>query len=473
MRSRTRRTRRPLGASAARLREKAWGALAVAALLLGGTTANAGAATAGAEEPLPVSVGFSPERMDVRAGEFHELFPYLEVPGPEPEPDPETGAVPPVHDGPYTLTFDATGLDGVASVDLPCGDGPVTTCSYDRMYWPDFPVAVLSLLIDPDAAAGVTGVLTVTGQGEGLAFTSRPLTVRVLAPEPQEPAYQERVLSAPPGFRAGDVFPAPLGFRNEGADGRGAILRVTGTRGLSFARAHDNCWYAEDTDGPPAGQGVEAVCVLPGVFEAGAPYELTEPFAVIARAFALHDTLAYTVVEGGAARAEEMTAGGEYRQGTGAPLTVRRAATAPAAGYADDVALVLPDSGVLALAATGDSARGGIGRTVTVEAGLRNAGPAWYSGAGGGEELALVFHAPEGSTVTGVPDSCAPVGDGVFRCVPGALAENSRRTFPFRLRIDRMVHDATGAVTLTGDLSHDAHPADDIAAVVLNAVGRP
>ncbi|WP_448318747.1 hypothetical protein [Streptomyces sp. CO7] len=450
--------------------------MAVAALLLGGTTAHAQAATAatvGAEEPLPVSVGFSPERMDVRAGEFHELFPYLEVPGSEPEPDPETGAVPPVHDGPYTLTFDATGLDGVASVDLPCGDGPVTTCSYDRMYWPDFPVAALSLRIDEDAAAGATGVLTVTGQGEGLVFTSRPLTVTVLAPEHQEPAYQERVLSEPPGFRAGEVFPAPLGFRNAGADGQGAVLRVTGTRGLSFARDHDNCWYAESTDGPPAGQGAEAVCVLPGVFEAGERYELTEPFAVTARDFALHDTLAYTVVGGGPARAGELMAGREYQQGTGAPLTVRRAATAPAEGYADDDALVLPDTGVLSLAATGDTARGGIGRTVTVEAGLRNAGPAWYSGAGGGEPLALVFRAPEGSTVTGAPDSCTPDGDGGYRCEPGAVAEHTHRSYVFRLRIDRMVHDATGTVTLTGDLSHDADPADDTAAVVLNPVGRP
>jgi hypothetical protein len=186
MRSRTRRTGRLPEASAARLRRRALGVTAVAALLLGGTTANArAAASATADaEPMPVSVAFSPQHLDVRAGEFHELFPYLELPGSEPDPDPETGAVPPVHEGPYTLTFDATGLDGVASVDLPCGDGPVTTCSYDDLYWSDFPIDVLSLSVDPDAPAGATGALTVTGQGEGLAFSSTPLTLRVLAPPP-------------------------------------------------------------------------------------------------------------------------------------------------------------------------------------------------------------------------------------------------------------------------------------------------
>ncbi|MER5475597.1 hypothetical protein ABT026_01230 [Streptomyces sp. NPDC002734] len=451
--------------------------MAVAALLLGGTTANAGAATTGAatngaEEPLPVSVGFSPERMDVRAGEFHELFPYLEVPGSEPEPDPETGAVPPVHDGPYTLTFDATGLDGVASVDLPCGDGPVTTCVYDRMYWPDFPIDILTLKVDPEAAPGATGVLTVTGEGEGLAFTSRPLTVRVVAPE-----YQERVLAEPEGFRAGDVLSAPLGFRTgNGLAGHGAVLRVSGTRGLALARDHENCWYAEKTDGPLPGQGSDAVCVLPQYFEAGVGYELAEPFEVAARDFALDDTLAYSFEEGGAGRAQELMAGREFRQGAGAPLTVRRAAAQPSGGYADDVTLTLPSTGAYDLELTGDRARVVAGRTATVEVGFGNAGPAWYSGLAdgddGGEPLSLVLEAPEGATVTAAPEGCAADGAGAYRCVLGAVAEDDHRTYAFTLRVDRKVHGATAAVTLTGDLSHDADHADDTAAVVLNPVGR-
>ncbi|NYV74369.1 hypothetical protein [Streptomyces sp. UH6] len=200
---RRRRGRRVRAGRGAR-RRGALGLLAVTALLLGGTTGTARAATT---DPWPVSVGFSPQQLDVRPGQWVEVFPFLEVPVSEPEPDPETGVVPPVHDGPYTLTFDASGLDGITSVDLSCGDGPVTTCAYDRMYWPDGPVDVLTLRVDPEAVPGATGTFILTGQGEGLAFTSFPLTVRVVAPG--APEYQERVLTEPAGSAPVTSFGRP------------------------------------------------------------------------------------------------------------------------------------------------------------------------------------------------------------------------------------------------------------------------
>lgn len=430
-----------------------------AALLTAGTAGPAGAADGEPADAAPIPVAITgPDTYDLPLdADPAEGEPQLRIglrgPGEDPEPDGD-GIIWPLHHGEYTVTIDATGLEGVADVELPCdAEGLVAVCTEWELYAGESYNRDWGIGLTPAAGseAGATGTITVTGRGEGLEFTGHSVDVRVGGPE-----FRTRRLTEPEGFAAGDTFRAPLGFYNVGGlPADGAVLRFSGTRGLSFPQEFRNCEYAVENEGSPWERRT-ALCTFEGTFEAGTAYRVATPVKVRTADFALQDAFSYGFTTLGAGEADRLRASGEYRRGKGGKLALRAVRDADPADYVRYAELDLPTANTYDLDLTGDSAHGGAGETVAVDVTLENHGPAWLALLrSGGEPVTFTVEAPEGATFTEVPEDCHPrysdegTRTGDYRCMAFTpLLESDRRDFAFELRIDEAVEGARGRVHL-------------------------
>ena len=395
----------------------------------------------------------------------------LNAPG---EPFEGDGIIPTVFTGEYTIRIDATELAGVADVELPCdADGLVAVCSGYELYAGQTynKVGKIRLDVGHDSEAGDAGSIKVTGEGAGLEFT--PLTVDVLVGGAE---FLNRELSVPDDLRAGGTYEAPVGLRNAGGLGaEGAVLRFHGSRGVSFPDSYGNCSYAEVTTGPLLRQGTDAICTFPDPIDAGEAYALAEPLKVETADFALHDVFTYAFSAVGPDGTAALRAAKDYRPGTGADLTLKKVSGADPADYTRYVDVDLPLKNTYDLELTGASLDAGAGDTVTAELGFRNNGPAWLSSQrSGGEPIGFTVAVPEGATVTRAPERCGEntIAEGVrgyFCWVSTPLLEDAEFTFPFELRVDRVVEGAKGKVALPEwDNPFDSDHANNSAWIVLN-----
>ncbi|MFI9153821.1 hypothetical protein [Streptomyces sp. NPDC053367] len=454
---------------------------ALALVVLAGT-AFAGPAQA-QEEPLPVSVtGPDSVSLSLHPEPDEPAEPQVELglraPG-EPVPD-ENGVIWPVHTGVYTVTVDASALAGVAAVDFSalggCSvQGLVATCHGSEIYaGGDYNrLGGVRLDVTDESTAGDVGSIEVTAEGEGLAFTGHTVDVLVGGPE-----LRMRQLAEPDGFRAGDTFQAPLGFRNAGGlGGDGVVLRVSGSRGLSFPGTFGNCWYdprdPEDLLGRSA-----ALCVLDGPFAGETAYGLSTPFPVATAGFALQDALSYSFSAMPAAQAKEFLAQGDYQPGDGPELRLVPLPEADPAGYTRWAELDLPTGNTFDLDLTGERLRARKGDTVSVDVGFANHGPAWLALLrSGGEPVTFWVDLPAGTTATTVPEGCRAAGwegaEGDYLCfLSTPILEDDSRTFTFGLRVDEVIRNATGRAFFSYTMPNEGDPANDSGEIVLNPTGR-
>lgn len=449
------------------------GLLAAASLLAFGAGTSAHAA-----DPLPVTITGQDHvalALDGPAPEEPQVTLHLKTPGDEVD----EGEVPVVHRGDYSIRIDASELAGVASARLPdCpaqdGDPLIVVCSGSELYQGEWPnrVGDIRLTAGDDSAAGDFGTIHVTGEGAGLAFT--PLDIDVLVGGAR---YLNHRVHEPAGFQPGDTFAAPIGFRNTGGiAGHGAVLRIHGSRGLSFPDSYGNCSYQVVDDGPLLDRGTEALCTFDGTFEPGSAYETSEPLKVKAADFALLDVFTYGFSAVSPQQARELLASGDYTPGTGPDLTLRPATGTSPGDYAQYVDIDLPTHGPSDFALTGDSLKGAAGDTVTAKVGFRN-GPTWVSALrSGGEPLHYEVQAPEGATLVGTPSGCFHVdelpetgGAGYVCPIPTPILEDASATYSFTLRIDKVVPDAKGKLYLPTFYSGETDTANNTAWLVLNA----
>lgn len=356
----------------------------VLAALVG--TALAGPAHA-QEEPLPVSIT-GPDSVNLslhpEAGGPGE--PQIELglraPG-EPVPD-EDGVIWPIHTGEYTVTVDASSLAGVAAVDFSqlggwqgCSvDGLVATCSdYEIYAGQDYnDLGGIRLDVTDESAAGDFGAIRITAAGEDLAFTGHTVDVLVGGPE-----LLMKQLTEPEGFQAGDTFQAPLGFRNVGGlGGDGIVLRISGSRGLSFPSTFSNCWYEPRDPDDVLGRST-ALCIFDSEFTGEASYGLSAPFPIETAGFALYDTMSYSFSAVPAEQARELLTEGDYQAGDGPALELARVPDADPADYTRYAEMDFPTANTFDLDLTGERLRARKGSTVSVDIGFANHGPAWLA----------------------------------------------------------------------------------------------
>ncbi|MEI7033061.1 peptidase [Streptomyces pratensis] len=405
--------------------------------------------------------------------------------------------------GYYTLTFDLSGVAGVADVRV---DGEATSADCETTgtklvcedwgLWPGLQgVADLVATAAKGSEDGDSGTITVTGEAEGVTFT--PFTTRLTVGGPdlvmeQLPFDQE--------LNPGDRQQAPITFHNRGSRAAdGVLLTLMYSRGLDIPQRYSNCEYTEDGTAEPDFGSTTVLCSVEGSFEPGATYTLASPLTIEATTRAFYDTFLYRVHEDSAAQRTAQRAGAPVERGTGGVLKaveVKKKSGAAArsldlAPYDNQQDVDFRTKNTADFVAYGDQAAGAEGSTVKVDIGFRNEGPAWIGYIRSGEDVAAVdFTVPQGTSVTAKPDRCRAVtAEGGYRedqespapryVCPTSMSvrDGGGLDLPFELRIDASSIGATGEVVVRDTwvqkpaLPFDPKPANNTALVILNAEG--
>ncbi|MEV8003921.1 peptidase [Streptomyces parvus] len=475
---------------------RAAGSLAAAGLLAAASLAGAAAPAQAADTPV-FTLGGPAETA---------LHPYPESGKPKsstvgislnnPSEDEENGGF----GGYFTLTFDLSGVAGVADVEFEGEGNPdcevtgTKAVCEDWGIWPGLQDAVDLVVTAADGSEnGDTGTIKVTGEADGATFT--PFTTRLTVGGPD--LVMER-LPFKTELTPGEKQQAPITFANRGTrDADGVLLTLRYSRGLDIPQRYSNCEYTVDDPGEPDFGSTTALCAVEGAFEAGATYTLATPLTLEATERAYYDTFLYRIEEDSAAQRTAQRAGAAFERGTGGVLKAVPAKKGPAARSADldpydnqqDVDFRTKNTADFV--AYGDDVAGAEGSFVKADIGFRNEGPAWIGHIRSGEDVATVdFTVPRGASVTSKPERCRAVtADGKYRedqtspapryvCNTSmTVRDGSGLDLPFELRVDKAMVGASGAVTVRNTwlqnpkLPFDPKPGNNTAYLVLNGEG--
>ncbi|WP_069756498.1 peptidase [Streptomyces sp. EN16] len=479
---------------------RAVGSLAAAGLLAAVPLAGAAAPARAADVPVfalggPAETGLNPYP---ESGEPRHSTLGFTIDNPS--QDEENGG----YEGDFTLTFDLSGIDGIADVAFD-GESGGADCEVtgtkavceDWGIWPGNQRAADLLVTAAEGSrAGDTGTIRVTGEAEGATFT--PFTTRLTVGGPDLVMHR---LPFDQELDPGDEQQAPITFTNRGSrDADGVLLTLMYSRGLDIPQRYANCEYTVDDPGVPGIGWTTALCSVEGAFEAGGTYTLATPLTIEATTRAYYDTFVYRIHEDGAAQRAAQRAGAPFARGEGPVLKAVPVKASQQGATARGSDLNPGDNQQEAdfrtkntadFVAYGDQASGAAGTTVRADIGFRNEGPAWIGNIRSGEDVATVdFTVPQGASVIAKPDRCRAVtADGKYRedqksPAPRYVCDTSMTVrdgagldLPFELRIDKAVIGASGEVTVRSTwpqnpaLPFDPKPANNTAYLVLNGEG--
>ncbi|MFF8271092.1 peptidase [Streptomyces sp. NPDC016562] len=370
-----------------------------------------------------------------------------------------------------TFTIDLSPLKGVADVKLAQRQGSdctltatAVTCQRGGLWAGETTVVDLDLTAAKDGKAGASADLTVTGTTQGATFKAATTKVRVGGPDlVLEPARLKAEQ------KPGDQQNLPVVFANEGTEAvQGVVLELRTTHGIGLVERYENCSYSEDRgDGQPWNTGWSTVqCLLDGTYAPGTVYEVSGALTLKAAPHAFMDGLTYAVY---AAGDQPKSVRQLKKPAAGAKLAATaRAAKASARSVDLDPWNNLQEfdfatRNTADLVATATSPKGKEGETVRAEFGFRNNGPAWVAYLRSGEAVARTdIVIPAGTKVTKVPTGCEAVNaDGSRReqalgapryfCSTGhVVGEKEAFSYPFELKIDKLVRGAMGFVSVGG-----------------------
>ncbi|HEX8630901.1 MAG TPA: LPXTG cell wall anchor domain-containing protein [Catenuloplanes sp.] len=342
------------------------------------------------------------------------------------------------------------------------------------------------------AVRGASGVgqLRTTFSASGYQSASYTSEVRVGAGVDLS-AGPERKASAAPG----GAFTSPLEVRNAGSTvADGAVAVFIADHAIRAGKRHSNCLYHQDR---------LISCSFASTLAAGASY--TAPVA--------HRLGKDTYAPGGAyAEIIWMTPADfkDYRAylgrmglpigapGAGDTLTLTRSGAARAAAVPqtdinednDSSGLEVTVAGRQGadLAAIGDTATAKVGDVVTATVGFVNNGPASIDASRSGGPITRVkVDIPAGTTAVEIPAGCYAMKDGevdvdredqpgasAYLCYSDSFAKvGESETVDFRLRVDKVTANATGAVMVNvpcqcEGFDEDLNRSNDTAKIVIN-----
>ncbi|MET9851711.1 peptidase [Streptomyces sp. NPDC006450] len=397
-----------------------------------------------------------------------------------------------------TYTIDLSALKGVADValdkeqDYGCTLAGTKVICEDWGIWHGSSVVSLDLTAAKGSKLGTVVDLTMTGAAEGATF--KPATTKVKVGGP-DLVMEKAALKAK--LNPGQTQPLPIVFGNTGTESvDGVALELNTTHGMGLVEQYDNCAYSEDDSaGQPwnVGWGT-TVCTFDNVVKPGEVYEIAGALTLRAAPHAFIEGLVYGVHEAGS-QPKPTQKLSTPRTGKKLGLKVRAAKAAPSAADLDpwnnrhefDFSV----KNTADLVASGTSLKGKAGETVKAELGFRNEGPAWIAYLRSGEDVAMAdIVIPAGAKVTKVPEPCRAVtasgdypeqqlGAPRYLCrTSHVIGEKEKFAFPFELKIEKVVAEATGSVTVgawspigTTPASWDPAHANNKAAFVINGKG--
>ncbi|MEV6192679.1 LPXTG cell wall anchor domain-containing protein [Streptomyces sp. NPDC051920] len=321
------------------------------------------------------------------------------------------------------------------------------------------------------------------------ALTSLALAAAPASADGTRPGLVLGPQSAVDGVRPGDSFELPGTFANKGSKPIAKVwLSYDFSRGLTHQELPSNCERPRreypgapavpaDEDGLPGESGV--VCEFDQTVEAGAVYapEKTLSLDVLAPALYEHAHVMvgnYDPREDGSADA--------YVPGTGPAVKLvelppdtpvgdgHRPSSEDEYFQADRATVPVTAVNTADFQVTArQTARAG--KSVTLEVGFTNAGPAWVNG--DGPATSILVQMPAGTTVTRTARFCKQTGSGSYSCVPHDyyfVNENTTDTYTFTVRVDKTVPGARGSVALEAkERPFDRNKKNDTAAILLDA----
>ncbi|MDG4823262.1 LPXTG cell wall anchor domain-containing protein [Asanoa sp. WMMD1127] len=333
-----------------------------------------------------------------------------------------------------------------------------------------------------DAKPGDEGSITFTVEAGGAkAFGKTVVTVA----EPSDLAVAETVTV--PGLPGG-VAHANQPLANIGQSTvEGTVLLLQPEYRTLYDGNFENCTsYAE----------YFAVCTFDEPLAPGTNYRLSEdlPFRVdkAARTGAVFHSFAVWLTEAEWALIEDawITDDVDPKPGTGDPLRLEKVANSQRVPQVDvdgynnfsSIDIKVGGDNRADLAAVGATAAGAAGATVAVQPSVKNLGPAALELLAN-EHIDPVIRItiPEGTTAVEASGDCAPYGAGdewldweklgtpgakEYGCLAYELNPGDTWQYFFTLKIDKVVPDATGAITVKVD--GDPNAANDTAAIVVN-----
>ncbi|MCX4780517.1 peptidase [Streptomyces sp. NBC_01264] len=395
-----------------------------------------------------------------------------------------------------TYTIDLSPLKGVADVKLTpdrSNDCTLTaakvTCTYWAVWTHGSEVVSLDLTAAKGSKTGTAVDLTMTGAAVGATF--RPTTTKVRVGGP-DLVLEEAKLKAK--LVPGESQPLPIVFANAGTESvKGVALELNTTHGMGLVEQYDNCAYGQDdSTGQPWNVGWgRTVCTFDNEIKAGEVWEIAGALTLKAAPHAFIDGLVYGVHEAGS-EPKSTQKRSTPRTGKKLGLKARSAKAAPQAADLDpwnnQHEFDFQVKNTADLVAVPTSVKGKAGETVEADLGFRNDGPAWVAYLRSGEDVAMAdIVIPAGAKVTKAPKSCRAVtasagyreqqlGAPRYFCPTShVIGEKEKFAFPFELKIEKVIAEATGSVTVgswspegAAPISWDPLHANDKAAFVIN-----
>ncbi|MGE7389726.1 hypothetical protein ACQKM2_30045 [Streptomyces sp. NPDC004126] len=387
--------------------------------------------------------------------------------------------------GEFTFTVDLAAVDGFASVEESSAAPKKCEKSATKLVCKDKgprPGVNLVATAKKDAREGALGAVKVTGTAAGATVTPAETTLQIGGPD-----LVMRKLALRTDPKPGESQTLPLAFRNEGTQSaKGVVLELEATRGLELPERYDNCTYRTDRTSNTV------VCTVEGEFEAKATYELAgdSPLHLKAGANAFNERFTYGIYPAGAPQkatdAKAPDAAGAATAAGRKLVARKKAEAAPAPLRAPDLnetdnklAADLKVANTADFAAEALTVKGAAGTRAKVVVAARNNGPAWVTG----DPAAVVDVAlPKGVKVLTAPAACRAVQPTLYRCATGtSVLEKEKLEFPFEFKIEKVVKDAKGAVTVgtldaKGELTRhgfDQVPANNLADFTANPTVTP
>ncbi|MFI6937438.1 hypothetical protein [Streptomyces sp. NPDC050287] len=329
------------------------------------------------------------------------------------------------------------------------------------------------------AKAGDTGAITYTATASDAATVTGKTDVLVGGPK-----LVPRPYPALKGIAPGAVFERTPAFANTGTApaGKGVMLLVQDSEGVSLTRDHSNCHYSDQPD-------VGAWCRFDTPVAPGAAYETDAPLRYTASKDRMYGYNTYVVWPVGGTAPDSFDPSDFPGTGTGAPLGLKSVASG--SGFTGSGYGIFATTRHADYQALGDTVEGKVGETVSITVGVRNNGPGrmgfrWMDADNSGT---FVVTPPAGTTITGAPGPGEQGDPGpLWNCTPGKAGAKSYTcdigstdfgpgdfvTQEFTVRIDRVVPGARGTVRAVESPKYpnrDENAANDTAAIAVKANG--
>ncbi|WP_405675113.1 LPXTG cell wall anchor domain-containing protein [Streptomyces sp. NBC_01511] len=310
---------------------------------------------------------------------------------------------------------------------------------------------------------------TVVAALSGVGLIALGVAPAAIADEPA-PALVLGDIAPINGVKPGSSFDPPVTVANKGTKTADKVwVYYSVTRGLDYAAIPSNCQSHQVPSYDEMTEKSNVVCEFDQAVEPGDVYAPEKPLSVKALNRALYDDLRLTVGD----TAPELDESATQPVAGTAPAV--KLVERPSGGEGTDNAVDVPVTSVNTAdyQVTGAALKGRVGETVPLTVKFTNAGPAWVLTGYEDPLVSVLVTPPAGTSVVKPHGYCEPKGKA-YSCGISQrwVDEGGGETYTFKLRIDKQVAGAKGAVALSTEARpYDPDKANDKAAITLDVTG--